>query len=489
MPRDPVVAGDGTILTVAHRPRARRRRDRGRQRPDPPPRRHERRAADAERLPHLRLRQLTRRRCASSRARSRCSTTPTADSAYRPAARRQSDRGLGDEIHGEAGDDTVYGMTGNDVIYGEARTTTSSAATATTGSRAAPATTASSATTAGSRRAATAPRTGWTPRRRGSRAPRTAPPASASRCTASSPSSPPTPTRARAGRRPERDHLHSGPHPGGDHQRRRGAQQDRQPHPVLRRPVGDLDPLYAAGGYDDIIFGGLGDDAIHGGVGDDAMTGAEAPAGVVRPELTRRRGRQDIPLDDCVTASSGSTSGTRTTPATPAALPRRHDGWHSTTAPGRAGEVRSYDEYDPRRAILSPRPERSGVHGQYSRRSQLPELGERHPHAPVLPQQRDHRGAGHRRLRLRFANKSTASRFAEPGATATTRSSATSATTGSSAAPAATPVRRLGQRPPERRRRPHDQHGKAAADHWPTTRPTRTRPTRTARTAGPGGTS
>ena len=30
-----------------------------------------------------------------------------------------TDRGRGDEIHGESGDDAVYGMTGNDVIYGD----------------------------------------------------------------------------------------------------------------------------------------------------------------------------------------------------------------------------------------------------------------------------------------------------------------------------------------------------------------------------------
>ena len=75
-------------------------------------------AVDAERVPHLPLRQLRRARSGSSRAPIQLLDYTQGGPASKPTA-AASDRGLADEIHGEGGDDFVYGMRGNDVLFGE----------------------------------------------------------------------------------------------------------------------------------------------------------------------------------------------------------------------------------------------------------------------------------------------------------------------------------------------------------------------------------
>ncbi len=103
-----------------------------------------------------------------------------------------------------------------------------------------------------------------------------------------------------------------------------------------------------ASNADDIIFGGLGDDWLHGGSGDDAIGGGEALPRSYTQVYADSNG-------DGVDELVGTTRSDFDHPYNPAdALrfnPLDPDGWHFDRT-RRAGEFALYDEYDPRRKIL-----------------------------------------------------------------------------------------------------------------------------------------
>ena len=104
------------------------------------------------------------------------------------------------------------------------------------------------------------------------------------------------------------------------------------------------DPLFRpAGGYDDIVFGGLGDDALHGGSGDDALSGAEALVD------------SSAQLYNSTGALIGTVRSDYGHPVNPGDALRFNpddvDGWHADRS-RRSGEFALYDEYDPLRKIL-----------------------------------------------------------------------------------------------------------------------------------------
>jgi Ca2+-binding RTX toxin-like protein len=119
-------------------------------------------------------------------------------------------------------------------------------------------------------------------------------------------------------------------------------------------PMG-IDPLFRpAGGYDDIIFGGLGDDSIHGGSGDDAISGAEALVAGYAPNYVTSCPDTGTPAD-CTAVRDGLVRIDFGHPVNPGDVLRFNpddvDGWHFDRT-RRAGEFDLYDEYEPRRAIL-----------------------------------------------------------------------------------------------------------------------------------------
>ena len=117
-------------------------------------------------------------------------------------------------------------------------------------------------------------------------------------------------------------------------------------------PLGDIDTLFDANGYDDIIFGGLGNDWLHGGSGDDAISGAEAmPKSYV--QVYEGTCQQDTPLDDCVDRLMRLDYGHPWNDGDTLHFGADTNPWHSNGhTQSRLGEFLLYNEYDPRRAIL-----------------------------------------------------------------------------------------------------------------------------------------
>ena len=330
--------------------------------------------------------------------------------AGRPGVRRgvrALDRGAADEIHGEGGDDFIYGQVGNDVLFGEGQDDDIiggygddwiSGGTGDDGvigddGRISTSRNSSPATRGTTRRMGPVlhrQRRRHLPRRAAERHRGAAPDRS---------------RHAQLERqRPQRVHLHAGPDPDRDDQRRGRAQQVDQPDAVQRRP--ERPDLFDANGYDDIIFGGLGNDFLHGGSGDDAISGAEAlPMSYVQLYSNNTTCGQEN--NDCVIGlvlldyahpwNVGDTLhfGADTNP------------WHSNGhVAARLGEFLLYNEYDPRRAILF-QAERHAVElpGDFAGRPHL--LRHRRAAAvhAVLPELGRERGPGDQRLRRDLAER------------------------------------------------------------------------------------
>ena len=266
-------------------------------------------------------------------------------SAYN-AARAATDRGRGDEIHGEAGDDQIYGMTGNDVLFGDGQDDDLiggygddwiSGGTGDDGILG------DDGRLSTSRNSSS----GWT--------------ATGIACSG------PVHTNGFA--------CYSEPLYGitallaGDAETRisNGNVLNEEIYTpgrlqvetinvggVLNKVVNltpfNVDPVQNPlfrpdGGYDDIIFGGLGDDALHGGSGDDAMTGAEALVAGWAPTYTST-------CDSLATCLVRIDFGHPVNPGDVLRWnPEDPDGWHFDRT-RRAGEFALYDEYDPRREIV-----------------------------------------------------------------------------------------------------------------------------------------
>ncbi|MGB7818284.1 MAG: Calx-beta domain-containing protein, partial [Ornithinibacter sp.] len=262
-----------------------------------------------------------------------------------------TDRGAGDEVHGESGDDQVYGMTGNDVIYGDGQDDDLiggygddwiSGGTGDDGILG------DDGRIATSRNSST----GWT--------------TTGAACTANGttcyseplygilalfPTDPDTRTT-------QGNVLSEAIYTPGHVQ-----EATINVAGVLNKAVNltpfnvdptGLDPLFRpAGGYDDIIFGGLGADAIHGGSGDDAITGAEALVAGYAPNYVTSCGNGITP--DCTAVRQGLLRIDFGHPNNPGDVLRYNpddiDGWHYDRT-RRAGEFDLYDEYDPRRTIF-----------------------------------------------------------------------------------------------------------------------------------------
>jgi Ca2+-binding RTX toxin-like protein len=109
---------------------------------------------------------------------------------------------------------------------------------------------------------------------------------------------------------------------------------------VTKKTVDDRG-LPGAPNANDLIFGGLGDDWLHGGSGDDAISGGEAlPQSWTQIVLTN--GTIGVARSDYARPFNPG-DALRYNPDDP-------DGWHFDRT-RRAGEFALYDEYDPRRKI------------------------------------------------------------------------------------------------------------------------------------------
>jgi len=117
---------------------------------------------------------------------------------------------------------------------------------------------------------------------------------------------------------------------------------------------GELDTLFDANGYDDIVFGGLGNDFLHGGSGDDAMSGAEAlPLAFVQTYRNPCALQQDQDLDACVEGLRRLDYGHPWNDGDVLHFGADTNPWHANNhIASRLGEFLLYNEYDPRRAIL-----------------------------------------------------------------------------------------------------------------------------------------
>jgi len=152
---------------------------------------------------------------------------------YTPGATGAGDRGAGDLIHGEAGDDSLWGVTGNDVLYGEGQDDDVLGGAGNdwaSGGTGDDAVLGDDGKVITSRNGLAEPLAGVA-----------ALPASQLNLAISTPGSIQQATINVAGQ--------------------------------LRKAV-DLEPFDLGG--DDVLYGGLGNDSMHGGGGDDAMSGAEA---------------------------------------------------------------------------------------------------------------------------------------------------------------------------------------------------------------------
>ncbi len=206
-------------------------------------------------------------------------------------------------------------------------------------------------------------------------------------------------------------------------------------------PLGDIDTLFDANGYDDIIFGGLGNDFLHGGSGDDAMSGAEAlPTSYVQLYSNNTTCGQEN--NDCVIGLVRLDYGHPFNLGDVLRFGADTNPWHFErhVAAASASSL-LYDEYDPRRAILF---HPNGTVVELPATTQgghtCSDLGGPAPTSrQFFLNFVEQRGPGDPRLRRDFAERRhLPRRRARATATATTCSSATSATTGSSAAPATT---------------------------------------------------
>ena len=262
-----------------------------------------------------------------------------------------TDRGAGDEVHGESGDDTVYGMKGNDVLYGDGQDDDLiggygddwiSGGTGDDGILG------DDGRIMTSRNSST----GWT--------------AQGAPCTANGTTCfseplygilalfPTDPNTRTSEGNVLSEVIYTPGHVQEETINRAGVLNKAVNLTPFNVDPADLDPLFRPeGGYDDIIFGGLGDDAIHGGSGDDALSGAEALVAGYAPKYVTSCGAGTTP--DCVAVRSGLVRIDFGHPVNPGDVLRHNpddiDGWHYDRT-RRAGEFDLYDEYQPRRAIL-----------------------------------------------------------------------------------------------------------------------------------------
>ena len=237
---------------------------------------------------------------------------------------------------------------------------------------------------------------------------------------------------------------------------------------------------FDANNSDDVIFGGLGDDFLHGGSGDDAISGGRG----ARARTPLRAARQ------ATGAVVGLVRTDWTRPFNPGDLLRfgADDPWLAPkpTASRRAGEFSLYDEYDPRRAILFNADGRSGAARLLEQRPHLHRRRRADRYQFFLNFNVERRGRdGHRGC---VATAPTARCCCRRRDGMSDGNDALFGDLGNDWLVGGTgkrhALRRLGQRPPERRRRPRSRTATGS-----TTRPTRTRATRTARTAAPASTS
>ena len=262
-----------------------------------------------------------------------------------------SDRGTGDEVHGESGDDQVYGMTGNDVIYGDGQDDDIvggygddwiSGGTGDDGILG------DDGRISTSRNSSS----GWT--------------ASGTPCQANGTTCYSEPlygilalfqgdpnTRTTQGNVLD-EVIYTPGHVQEETINVTGALNKTVNLTPFNVDPLDLDPLFRPnGGYDDIIFGGLGDDSIHGGSGDDALSGAEALVAGYAPHYVTSCGGGLTP--GCTAVRQGLVRIDFGHPNNPGDVLRYNpddiDGWHHDRT-RRAGEFDLYDEYEPRRAIL-----------------------------------------------------------------------------------------------------------------------------------------
>ena len=270
------------------------------------------------------------------------------------AASAATDRGAGDEIHGEAGDDQIYGMRGNDVLFGDGQNDDLIGGYGDdwiSGGTGDDAILGDDGRISTSRNSST----GWT--------------AAGTPCSANGTScysEPlygvlalyPTDPDTRTTQGDVLDELIYTPG--------RVQQETINRTGALNRSVNltpfnvdpnDLDPLFRPeGGYDDIIFGGLGNDSIHGGSGDDALSGAEALVAGYAPNYITSCTTGGIgAVQDCTAVRDGLVRIDFEHPTNPGDILRYNpddvDGWHYDRT-RRAGEFDLYDEYEPRRAIF-----------------------------------------------------------------------------------------------------------------------------------------
>jgi len=113
------------------------------------------------------------------------------------------------------------------------------------------------------------------------------------------------------------------------------------------------DPLFEPIFADDIVFGGLGKDFLHGGAGDDAMAGGEALEESYAPRIEGSEMDEQGQLRDIV----GLVRIDFTRPHNPGNVLLFGDDTNPWNAPNpvqsRLGEFYLYDEYDPRRTIMT----------------------------------------------------------------------------------------------------------------------------------------
>ena len=126
-------------------------------------------------------------------------------------------------------------------------------------------------------------------------------------------------------------------------------------HAVQRdaeRELGADQPLFDANNSDDVIFGGWDNDFLHGGSGDDAISGAEAGVNTYVQHFNFTSCAQ-TQTNYCADGVVETDWAHPWNPGNILQFGADTDAWHSNghTAP-RLGEFLLYDEYDPRREIL-----------------------------------------------------------------------------------------------------------------------------------------
>ena len=263
-----------------------------------------------------------------------------------------TDRGFGDEIHGESGDDVVYGMRGNDIIYGDGQNDDLIGGYGDdwiSGGTGDDAILGDDGRISTSRNSST----GWT--------------LAGSPCTGNGTTCYSEPLYGVLALFPaDPDTRTTQGNVLNEVTYTPGHIQEATMHVagVLNKSVNltpfnvdpnGIDPLFRPnGGYDDIIFGGLGNDAIHGGSGDDAMTGSEALVSGFAPNYITSCPNTGVPAN-CTAVRNGLIRIDFGHPTNPGDVLRHNpddiDGWHYDRT-RRAGEFDLYDEYEPRRAIL-----------------------------------------------------------------------------------------------------------------------------------------